>query len=430
MFYRTREDRSDDKRNVFIFGDVPNETLRSLEILLEKDGYGTAVVKKNGDARFTGAESESVLATPDDWDRRPIPQQVDNACSGTKAEASQSSPSHTFERDALRGNYENIIGESPQFFRVLQQVDRIANTAAKVLICGETGTGKELIACALHQNSNRSEHEMVSVNCAAIPDMLLESELFGHERGAFTDAKVRHIGKFERAHNGTLFLDEIGDMPLSVQAKLLRAVEAGEIERLGGTKPISVDVRIVAATHCNLARAVENGTFRKDLYYRLNAVSIALPPLRERREDISVLAEYFVEKHCNTYAQPVRKMVSETIARLQDYPWPGNVRELENALIHAILLTDGEAILPVHLPEEILAFQKSHVNIPKENHTHAYQHAVHVPLGTNLKTVEEAFIRSTLAWQNGNRTKTAKILGISLRTLQNRLKYYEESERS
>ena len=428
MIYKTREDRSGDKRNVFIFGDVPNETLRSLEILLERDGYGTAVVKKNGDTRFTGTESESVLATPEGWDRRPIPQQMENGDSATKTETSQSSTSHTFERDALRGNYEHIIGESSQTFKVLQQIDKIANTAAKVLICGETGTGKELIACALHQNSNRAGHEMVSVNCAAIPDMLLESELFGHERGAFTDAKVRHIGKFERAHNGTLFLDEIGDMPLSVQAKLLRAVEAGEIERLGGTRPISVDVRIVAATHCNLARAVENGTFRKDLYYRLNAVSISIPPLRRRREDISVLAEHFVEKHCNTYARPVRKMVPETIARLRNYPWPGNVRELENALIHAILLTDGEAILPVHLPEEILAFQKSHVSVPKENHTPEYQHAVHVPLGTSLKTVEEAFIRSTLAWQNGNRTKTAKILGISLRTLQNRLKYYEESE--
>ena len=428
MIYRTREDKSPDKRNVFIFGDVPNETLRSLEILLEKDGYGTAIVKKNRDARSTDTDSESVLLTSEDWGGRPVPQQVDNACSVTKAETSQPSPSHTFARDALRGNYDSIIAKSPRTFTVLQQIDKIANTAAKVLICGETGTGKELIACALHQNSERAENEMVSVNCAAIPDMLLESELFGHEKGAFTDAKVRHIGKFERAHKGTLFLDEIGDMPLSVQAKLLRAVEAGEIERLGGTRPISVDVRIVAATHCNLARAVANGTFRKDLYYRLNAVSISLPPLRERQEDISVLAEYFVAKHCKTYAQPARKMVPETITRLQSYPWPGNVRELENALIYAVLLTDGDAILPVHLPEEILAFQKSHVNVRKENHVPKYQQAECVPLGASLKTMEEAFIRATLAWQNGNRTKTAKILGISLRTLQNRLKEYEESE--
>lgn len=164
---------------------------------------------------------------------------------------------------------------------------------------------------------------MVSVNCAAIPDMLLESQLFGHERGAFTDAKTQHIGKFERANNGTLFLDEIGDMPLLLQAKLLRAVETGEIERLGGAKPIPVDVRIIAATHCNLADAVDKGTFRKDLYYRLNAVSISLPPLRERREDISILSEYLVEKHCNTYRQPVRKILPETLTRLQNYPCPG-----------------------------------------------------------------------------------------------------------
>ncbi len=428
MIYRTREDRSPDRRNVFIFGDVPNETLRSLEILLEKDGYGTAIVKKNGSARSAGTESESVLLTSEDGGRLPIPQQVDNAHSVTNGGMAQPSPSHTFAKDALQGNYDNIIWKSPQIFTVLRQIDKIANTPAKVLICGETGTGKELIARALHQNSDRAGNEMVSVNCAAIPDMLLESELFGHEKGAFTDAKVRHIGKFERAHKGILFLDEIGDMPLSVQAKLLRAVEAGEIERLGGARPIPVDVRIVAATHCNLARAVANGTFRKDLYYRLNAVSISLPPLRQRQEDIGALAEYFVEKHCKTYAQPARKMVPETITRLQSYPWPGNVRELENALIYAVLLTDGDAILPVHLPEEILAFPKSHVNIPKENHTPEYQQAESVPLGASLKTVEEAFIRATLAWQNGNRTKTAKILGISLRTLQNRLKEYEESE--
>ena len=427
MIYRTREDRSPDRRNVFIFGDVPNETLRSLEILLEKDGYGTAIVKKNGSARSAGTESESVLLTSEDSGRRPIPQQVDNAPSVTNAEGSQSS-SHTYARDALQGKYDNIIWKSPQIFTVLRQIDKIANTPVKVLICGETGTGKELIARALHQNSDRAKNEMVSVNCAAIPDMLLESELFGHEKGAFTDAKVRHIGKFERAHKGTLFLDEIGDMPLSVQAKLLRAVEAGEIERLGGAKPISVDVRIVAATHCNLARAVENGTFRQDLYYRLNAVSLSLPPLREREEDISVLTEYLVKKHCKTYGQPIRKVVPETLTRLQNYPWPGNVRELENALIHAVLLTDGDAILPVHLPEEVLAFQKSHVSVRKENHIPEYQQAECVPLGASLKAVEKAFIRATLAWQNGNRTKTAKILGISLRTLQNRLKEYEESE--
>ena len=208
---------------------------------------------------------------------------------------------------------------------------------------------------------------------------------------------------------------------------MLRAVETGEIERLGGTKPISVDVRIIAATHCNLAEAVDNGAFRKDLYYRLNAVSISLPALRERREDISMLAEYLVEKHCNTYAQPVRKIAPETLARLQNYPWPGNVRELENALIHAVILTDGEAILPIHLPEEILAFGQSRRNIPEDIGAPENEQNTPFSLGTSLKAVEEAFILDTLAWQNGNRTRTAKILGISVRTSQNKLKDYQIS---
>ena len=428
MIRKTMEDRPYDKGNVFIFGDVTNETLRSLEVLLQKDGYGAAIMeKKDSAARITGTEFESGVLTPEGGNGHPIPQQRDNACLITKAEMLQFSRSRSCARNALRGTYDSIIGGSPQLFTVLKQVDKIANTAAKVLICGETGTGKELIARALLQNSERSENEMVSINCAAIPDLLLESELFGHEKGAFTDAKARHIGKFERAHKGTLFLDEVGDMPLSLQAKLLRAVETGEIERLGGTKPIPVDVRILIATHCNLAEAVNNGSFRKDLYYRLNAVSLSLPPLRERREDISVLAEHFVKKHCNTYAQPVRKVVPETLARLQNYPWPGNVRELENALIHAVILADGEAILPGHLPEEILAFQKPQVNVPKAFYTPENQQNTPFPLGISLKAVEKDFILATLAWQNGNRTNTAKVLGISIRTLQNRLKDYKES---
>ncbi|RKU37598.1 DNA-binding response regulator [Candidatus Poribacteria bacterium] len=356
-------------------------------------------------------------------------QHVDGPHSITKTRMPQFAPSRRLPEDTLRGNYESIIGRSSRMLEVLKQVDRIANTVAKVLICGETGTGKELIARALHQNSERARNKMISLNCAAIPDMLLESELFGHEKGAFTDAKTQHIGRFQRAHNGTLFLDEIGDMPLALQAKLLRVIETNEIERLGGTKPISVNVCVVAATHCHLAKAVENGTFRKDLYYRLKAVSVALPPLRDRREDIRVLAEYFVKQHCKTYNRPVRKMAPETLARLQTYPWPGNVRELENALISAVLLSDEEVILPRHLPEEILAFGQPPTNVPQEVLTSENQQATHIPLGASLKAVEEAFIRDTLAWQNGNRTKTAKVLGISVRTLQNRLKNYQESGR-
>ncbi|MCY3743036.1 MAG: sigma 54-interacting transcriptional regulator [Candidatus Poribacteria bacterium] len=428
MIHRTRNGKPRNKANVFILGDVSNDTVRNLEHLLEKDGYDPAIVAKDRAAQLANVESEAVLLVSENGNGHPIPQRIEDTREIKKAGTVQFKTSRKLSRSELQGNYAGIIGRSPRVIEILRQIDKVANTAAKVLICGETGTGKELIAQALHQNSDRSTNEMISLNCAAIPGPLLESELFGHERGSFTGARTQHIGKFERAHNNTLFLDEIGDMPLSLQVKLLRAVETGKIERLGGTKPIPVDIRIVAATHCNLAHAVENGTFRKDLYYRLNAVSISIPPLRERQEDIQVLAEHFIEKHGRSYARAVRKILPETLTCLQNYPWPGNVRELENVLIHALLFAEGNGILPTDLPEEILAFQKPRVSVPEEIHVPENQYAVTVPLGASLKAVEEAFIRDTLAWQGGNRTKTAEILGISIRTLQNRLKDYEISE--
>lgn len=432
MIHKTRNgkphNKTNDKTNVFILGDVSNDTVRNLEDLLEKDGYDPAIVAKDSTAELPDVASEVVLLVSEDGNDPPIPQQIEDTRRTQKAGTVQSKISRTPSRSELQGNYAGIIGRSPRIIEILRQIDKVADTAAKVLICGETGTGKELIAQALHQNSDRAANEMISLNCAAIPGPLLESELFGHERGAFTGARTQHIGKFERAHNNTLFLDEIGDMPLSLQVKLLRAVETGKIERLGGTKPIPVDIRIVAATHCNLAQAVENGTFRKDLYYRLNAVSISIPPLRERQEDISVLAEHFIEKHGRSYARAVRKILPETLTCLQNYPWPGNVRELENVLIHALLFAEGNGILPTDLPEEILAFQKPRVRLPEETSMSENRSIVTVPLGASLKVVEEAFIRDTLAWQGGNRTKTAEILGISIRTLQNRLKDYEISE--
>ena len=325
MIRRIKDGKPYDKASVFILGNLPNDTLRNLENLLEKNGYDAAIVAEDRATQLANADAES----SENGNGHPMPQRIEEARQTQKARALQLTNSRTISRSDLRGNYAGIIGRSPRIIEILRQIDRVANTTAKVLICGETGTGKELIAQALHQNSDRSENEMVSLNCAAIPGPLLESELFGHEKGAFTGARTQHIGKFERAHNNTLFLDEIGDMPLSLQVKLLRAVETGKIERLGGTRPISVDIRIIAATHSNLAQSVENGTFRKDLYYRLNAVSIFLPPLRERQEDIRVLAEHFVEKHCDTYARTVRKILPETFTCLQNYPWPGNVRELE-----------------------------------------------------------------------------------------------------
>ena len=349
----------------------------------------------------------------------PIPrQQGKGVFALVEAEASQVASA----RDALRGDYRGIIGKSLQIFKVLQQIENLANTPLRVLISGKTGTGKEMVARALHENSGRSG-EMVSVNCAAIQENLLESELFGHEKGAFTSANTRHIGRFERAHKGTLFLDEITEMPLSMQPKLLRAIETGEIERVGGEKLIAMDVRIVAATNRDLAQAVKDGLFREDLYYRLNMASVSLPTLSERLEDIEDLVVYFLEKHRPSCDSEVFQLAPRTLALLKSYSWPGNVRELENAIERASCFAKGEILLPEHLPEEIRMCQKRPVNSLKELLT-SENEEMSFPFGTTLEAVEETFICKTLAWLDGNRTKTANMLGIGIRTLQRKLKRY------
>ena len=316
-------------------------------------------------------------------------------------------------RDELINNYKEIVGESPPILEVLKIVEKIANTDSTVLVQGESGTGKELVARALHQNSARREKEMVVVNCAAIPDHLLESELFGHERGAFTGATYQKIGKFERAHGSTLFLDEIGDMSIELQSKLLRTLQEGEIERLGGTKVIRVDVRIIAATNQDLRQSIEAGTFRQDLYYRLNMIPILLPPLRARQTDILILAEYFLQKHGGAHDQPVRLISQKARELLEQYDWPGNVREIEYSILRAVLFTEGDVILPKHLPEEIQSASQHQVE------------SVHV--GLTMKEMEKELILKTLERMEGNRTRTAEILGISLRSLQYKLKDYEKA---
>jgi DNA-binding NtrC family response regulator len=314
-------------------------------------------------------------------------------------------------RDALLHNYEEIVGESPPILEVLRIIEKVADTDSTVLVQGESGTGKELVARALHQNSSRREEEMVVVNCAAIPDHLLESELFGHERGAFTGATYQKIGKFERAHGSTLFLDEIADMSIELQSKLLRTLQEGEIERLGGTKVILVDVRIIAATNQDLRQAIEAGTFRQDLYYRLNMIPIHLPSLRARQQDILILAEYFLQKHSKAHNQPAWLISQKARELLMQYDWPGNVRELEYSILRAVLFAEGDVILPKHLPEEIQSTRQ--------------REAENVPVGLTMKGVEKELILKTLERMEGNRTRTAEILGISLRSLQYKLKDYE-----
>ena len=314
-------------------------------------------------------------------------------------------------RDELVHNYEEIVGESPPILEVLKIIEKVADTASTVLVQGESGTGKELVARALHQNSSRKGKEMIVVNCAAIPDHLLESELFGHERGAFTGATYQKIGKFERADGSTLFLDEIGDMSIELQSKLLRTLQEGEIERLGGTKVIRVDVRIIAATNQDLRQAIEAGTFRQDLYYRLNMIPIHLPPLRVRQEDILILAEYFLQKHSKAHNQPARLISQKARELFMQYDWPGNLRELEYSILRAVLFAEGDVILPKHLPEEIQSTSQ--------------REAENVPVGLTMKEMEKELILKTLDRMEGNRTRTAEILGISLRSLQYKLKGYE-----
>ncbi len=326
-------------------------------------------------------------------------------------------------RHTLHGDYSDIIGDSPQMFEVLRQVERFAETSTRVFISGETGTGKGMVARALHKNSGRSG-EMISVNCTSIQETLLESELFGHEKGAFTSAEALHIGRFERADKGTLFLDEIGEMPLSMQSKLLHAVEESEIERVGGEKRIPVDVRIVTATNTDLAKAVRDGRFREDLYYRLDVASISLPTLAARGEDIEALVRHFLEKHLRPEASEILQVAPRTLVLLKSYPWPGNVRELENVVETASHLVKGQILLPEHLPEKFHPYHNHRLHISEGPATPENAQSVTVPIDMTLEEVEETFIRKVLASLDGNRTQAAKTLGIGRSTLQRKLKGY------
>ena len=247
-------------------------------------------------------------------------------------------------------NFEEIIGDSPALKRILQQLQTVAPTDSTILIQGETGTGKELIARAIHHLSARRERTLVKVNCAAIPTGLLESELFGHERGAFTGAIAQRVGRFELAHRGTLFLDEVGDIPLELQPKLLRVLQEQEFERLGSARTIQVDVRLVAATNVDLAQKVADGQFRSDLYYRLNVFPVTIPPMRERREDIPLLVRYFAQKYARRMKRPIDNVPVKAMTALSEYHWPGNVRELENFIERAVILSRG-AELEIPLAE-------------------------------------------------------------------------------
>jgi two-component system NtrC family response regulator len=312
------------------------------------------------------------------------------------------------ERHRLAG----IIGESGRMQEVLALVSRVAPSDATVLIRGESGTGKELIARAIHFNSPRAEKPLVTLNCAAIPEQLLESELFGHEKGAFTGATAQRRGRFETADGGTIFLDEIGDLSPALQVKLLRVLQEREFERLGSSRSITVDVRVLAATHRNLEEALKAGTFREDLYYRLNVVTIQIPPLRERREDIPPLLEHFLEKFAKKNRQPVPGLTAAARDALLKYEYPGNVRELENMVERAVLLCRGSVIDLEDLPATARPGSRDPDATPAG------------PLPDVLEAIERQAIRAALARHDGVQTRAADELGISERVLRYKMKKY------
>lgn len=307
--------------------------------------------------------------------------------------------------------FANIVGKSAMMQEKFRLIEKVAPSNCSILLQGESGTGKELVARAIHHNSPRKQRTFVPVNCAALPDDLLESELFGYEKGAFTGADSKRLGKFETAQKGTIFLDEIADMSLSMQAKILRVIQEQSFDRVGGTKPVKVDFRLITATNKNLEKAIIEGLFRDDLYYRLNVIVISLPPLRERKEDIPLLANYFLKRYNGMNGEKVKTIPAEVLDLLVDYEWPGNVRELENVIERAVVLSNDNIILP----ENILLRSRENSLDPKASS----------PPIIPLIEAEKALIRKALEATSWNQSKAAKLLRIHRNTLRRKIRRFK-----
>ena len=321
------------------------------------------------------------------------------------------------ERDTY--NFRNFIGKSQLMNEVFRKVTKIGESrASTILIQGESGTGKELVARAIHESSRGVDQPFMEINCAALPENLLESELFGHEKGAFTDAKFKKKGLFELAEGGTIFLDEIGEMGITLQSRLLRVLENKTFRRVGGVNDLKVNTRIIAATNRDLLKAIQDGNFRSDLYYRLQVIPIYLPPLRDRKEDIPLLANHFIEFFNREFKKKVRQTSPEVEARLQAYSWPGNVRELRNVIERAILLEAEDELLPEHIPIESDADEA-------ENGAAASENSMKSVYPMSIRDMEKLLICRTLDETDGNKSKAARILGISRQTLREKTKLYE-----
>lgn len=321
-------------------------------------------------------------------------------------------------RQALQKNYSfaNIIGKSQKMQEIFRLIRMVADSPATVLIVGESGTGKELVAKAVHYCGLRKDKPFVDVNCAAIPTNLLESEFFGHEKGSFTGAAARRIGRFEQANTGTLFLDEIGEIELPLQVKLLRAIQERKFERVGGNASVNVDIRLIAATNCDLRDAIKEGRFREDLYFRLNVIKIQLPPLRERREDIPLLVAHFLKKYSEQERKSISSASPAAMRMLMEYPWPGNVRELENVVERGAVICQGDTLEPHDLPYEISAS----VTAVRE----AEQGIILPQTDCSLSNLEKEMITRALEKSRGNKSKAANALGISRKVLYARLRDY------
>ena len=319
-----------------------------------------------------------------------------------------------------------VIYRSQAIGNVLKMAEQIASSDASVLITGESGTGKEVISRFIQSKSKRADKPFISVNCAAIPENLLESELFGHEKGAFTGAVARRIGKFEEADGGTLLLDEISEMDARLQAKLLRALQEKEIDRVGGTKPVKVNLRVLATSNRDLQAEVKKGTFRQDLYFRLNVISIEMPSLRSRKDDVEPLTQYFITKYSQANGIPERPLSPKALEKLQSYAWPGNVRELENTIHRAVLMAQGEAIGPDAILLSGTTNEPASPTPALSASPSASPSGPNDLVGRTVASVEKELILDTLHHCLGNRTHAANILGISIRTLRNKIKQYSD----
>lgn len=329
-----------------------------------------------------------------------------------KALASDESAGSCDAKPGPTASAKKIVTRDPKMIELLKLAENVARSKATVLILGESGTGKELLAAYIHHHSRVPENPFVALNCAALPEQLAESELFGHEKGAFTGAVSRKIGRFELARNGTILLDEISEMALPLQAKLLRVLQEKVIDRVGGTRPVSIDTRVVAVSNVDLKQAVADGKFRKDLYYRINVIPLSLPPLRKRPADILPLAEHFIEKYCRENRKADLTLSADAARRLQDYDWPGNIRELENTMERAVIIAGGDII--------------DADQIYVESDRPGTANTIELRPGMSVKEMERELIAKTLSKVNDNRTQAAEMLGISIRTLRNKLKEYRE----